>query len=73
MVNATKFGSRNDNTIFDWKVMYHHEEGSDVWSSTTSNPTFAGNKSISISYPNDYHNLIYIYAKESVINTTLDD
>lgn len=71
-VNATKFGSRNDNTVFDWKIQYQSEEGSDQWDSTTSNPTFAPNKSIHILYENDYHNLLRVHATESTINTTID-
>jgi hypothetical protein len=50
MVNATKFGSRNDNTVFDWKVLYQEEEGSDKWTPTAANQTFALNKSIAIAY-----------------------
>lgn len=72
MVNATKFGSRNDNTVFDWKILYQEEEGSDLWTPTAANQTFALNKSIAIAYQNDYNNLINIYAKESIINTTYD-
>lgn len=72
IINATKFGVRNDNTVFDWKVMYYNNEGDDLISTTGANPTIAGNKSINITYYNAYRNQIFIYARESYINTLTD-
>jgi hypothetical protein len=52
--------------------MYYNNEGEDLISTTGANPTIAGNKSINITYYNAYRNQIFIYARESYINTLTD-